>query len=246
MELTYDWKVFQNFFYGRKRITTHDPSSQIYLVVEGREIVSAFSEGEDLTDWVGSTYDEMIAEYSHREVILYSRENVDQWISSSLEMPHFYDQIQFLCRESEPQILFRSRFKSSGIRKHFLLSLLESRWSKFFPSTYGLYIRLDHLQGLNLFLLVQRGKVQSFYIPDFSSMIADRRRVPEDIVKYLSEKYLVPVQGLFLTSSEWNDWSETTNPWPKIASSLKRHREKLVPFRWGLAFLVTFKGYFGG
>jgi len=247
MELTYDWKGFQNFFYSRKRVANSNAVVPIYLVVDGRAIVTVFSDGEDLSDWVGSTCDELIAELPHREVILYDREKVDQWLASSVDVVHFYDQIQYLSQEAKPQGMSKSRHKNAlqAVNKHFLLSLTRGGWARLFPSTYGIYIRLDHGQGNSLFLVFQRGKLQTFHIPDLSGMISDRRKNPEDIVKFLSERYLMPVQGLFLNTSEWVEWSELANPWPKIAACLKRHREKFVPFRWSLAFLITLKGHLG-
>jgi hypothetical protein len=87
--------------------------------------------------------------------------------------------------------------------------------------------------------------VDSFHIPDLTGALVERKRTPNDIVKYLSERYLVPVQGLFLTSAEWMEWSESSNPWPKIAKALKGSRAKLAPFKWSLATLIAIRAYFG-
>lgn len=249
MELTYDWKNFQSLFYSKRRLL--GPGSEslapIYLVIDQRVIISASAEGEDLSDWVGATYDEILLDFGHRDVILYDRAKVDQCMNQSLEFEHYYDQIQSLRQECPSQLMTHGRFKShlDLIHKHFLLFALQSWWHKVFPSSYGIYIRLDDGGGLSLLLIMQRGRVKSFYVPDLSSMIPDRRKHPLDIVKYLSERTLVPVQGLFLSTQEWAEWSEMANPWPKIASTLKAHPNKLVPFKWGLASLIANKAYFG-
>ena len=56
--------------------------------------------------------------------------------------------------------------------------------------------------------MIRRGRIDAFHEPDLSSMGQDRRKVPAEVVKYLSEKHLVPVQGIFVPAAEWADWSE--------------------------------------
>lgn len=241
MELTYDWKSFQSLFYVKKRLSP--PAQQepkktpLYLIEDQNVIICAFAEGEDFSDWVGATCEELKAEYSHRELVFFKREQVDQWMVSAGEMVHFYDQIQYLRNESKIQ--------ENVIHQHFLLNAIQSWWQKLFPSTYGIYIRLDNNPATSIFLVIQRGRVDSFHIPDLSGALVERKRAPVDLVKYLSERYLVPVQGLFLTSAEWMEWSESSNPWPKIAKTLKGSRSKLAPFKWSFATLIAIRGYFG-
>jgi len=247
MELIYDWKSFQSLFYVKKGLPAPESSGSIYLVADGRVVVSAFSEGEDLSDWVGATYDEVLAEFSHRDLVLFSREKVDKWMSASVSLPHFYDQIRFLRSEAKPDLVTRSQLRGQELvsQGHFLLEVLQTWWHKVLPSTYGIYIRLDGPQGAALLMVVQRGRLKSFHVPDLSSMIPERRKHPGDVVKFLSERHLVPVQGLFLTSEEWGEWSRLSNPWPKIASTLKSNRSKLVPFKWSIATLIVMRTYFG-
>jgi hypothetical protein len=248
MELTYDWKNFQSFFYTKKRLAAPEVTGPIYVVLNEKTIVAAFAEGEDLSEWIGSTHDEMVAEFSHREFVVYDRDKVDQWMDGMAEFPHSYDQIHYLRTEAKPQLITRNRFKNPEAlmqKQHFLLQAIQSWWGKFFPSTYGIYLRLEGTQTNSLLIIVKRGKLESFHVPDVSSMIPDRRKVPNDVVKFLSEKYLVPVQGLFVTAAEWNEWSESPQPWPKIIASLKANRNKMAPFRWSLASLIAMRGYLG-
>ncbi len=247
MELSYDWKNFQSLFYIKRTLSSTATFGPIYLVTDGRMIVSVLSEGEDLNDWIGSTTDEMVAELGHREVIQFDREKVDEWMDHASGLEHFYDQIQYLRNDSQPQWVTKNKLKQNSfwMHEHFLLFAVRSWWSQLVPSTYGIYIRLDEGRGLSLFLIVQRGRVQSFHVPDLSSMIPDRRKYPSDIVKYLSGHYLVPVQGLFLSTKEWFEWSEMAHPWPKIAAAVHSQHNKLVPFNWGLAFLIATRSYFG-
>ncbi len=255
MELSYDWKTFQSLFY-LKRLSNSTAAlgpaagstpGPIYLITDKKVVISAFSEGEDLSEWLGTTSDEVIVEFPNREIMVYDREKVDQWMSSSINLSHFYDQIQFFHSEAKPQHLTRSRFKNHEvlIHHHFLLQAIQSWWQKVFPSTYAIYIRLNGESGESLFMVIQRGRLSSFQIPDLSSMIPERRRHPADVVKYLSERHLMPVQGLFISSNEWVEWSQSANPWPQILSALKADRTKLAPFKWSFFSMIAGRAWFG-
>jgi hypothetical protein len=247
MELVYDWKSFQSLFYVKKGLPTTDTPGSIYLVADGRVVISAFSENEDLSDWIGATYDEMLAEFAHRELVLFSREKVDQWMSEAVSLPHYYDQMRYLRAEAKPDLITRTKFRAQDVisQGHFLLDALQTWWNKILPTTYGIYLSLDGLPGSSLLIIVQRGRLSSFHVPELTTMIPERRKEPGSIVRFLSERHSVPVQGLFLTTEEWVEWSKISNPWPKIGSALKSNRNKLVPFKWGMASLIMVRAYFG-
>ncbi len=247
MELVYDWKSFQTLFYSKKKLNSSDLQTPVYLVCEGQVVISAFSEGQDLSEWIGATCDEVDSEFAHRELFVFDRNQVDQWMNQAVEKSHFYDQLQFLQAQSQPLRRNRSRNKSGDLthRKHFLLRSLDTWWRVLLPSHFGIYISLDQNPAASIFLLVQKGRVASFHVPDLSSMIPDRRRVPSDVARYISERHLVPVQGLFLSTKEWAEWSENENPWPQIAAALRSDRTKLAPFNWGIAVLIVLRAYLG-
>lgn len=274
MELNYDWNVFQSMFYAKKRVLQPSEKGPIYLVVEERIVVAAFAESENLSRWIGATYDELVAEYPKRDLVLYDRAKVDQLMNSATELPHFLDQVGYFQSEPKPHVIGKnaSRFNhlSQGKHRHFVLQLIQSGWQRMFPSNYGVYIQVvdtpskptasqqsssskglkkvlmeDSGSGVKqIFLLVKRGRVHSFHKPDLSGMIRERRKFTTDQVKFLSEKYAVPVQGIFMTQAEWSEWSEMPNPWALSFKAVKADRSKLVPFRWFLAPLIGFKAYF--
>jgi hypothetical protein len=62
-------------------------------------------------------------------------------------------------------------------------------------------------------------------------------------VRYLSEKYLVPVQGIFVPDAEWAAWASNPHPWRVAAASIRANRAKLVPFRWGLVVLMASRAF---
>lgn len=250
MELTYDWKSFQSIFYSKKRLfqTSDTSRGPLYVITQGTIIISIFSDGEDMSDWVGATCDELKAAMPQRDCILFTQEQVDQWMSSSVDETHYYDQIQFLRNQARPQLTIKGKNKKLPEilgQKHFLLTAIQGWWSKILPTHYGIYIRLDGNPKSSLFLTVQRGRVASFEIPDLSGMVKERSRLPGDISKFLNEKYLMPVYGIFLTSQEWNEWSESANPWKSIVSSIKSDHSKITPFKWTLVVLIAFQAYVG-
>lgn len=275
MELTYDWRSFQSFFEPKRKVSgaPEQESSPVYLVTENDRILSVFVEGEDLSEWVGSTYQELASQITYRELIVFSRDQVDRWMQESLQYPHFYDQNEYLKKNATPQVFARGRFKKSSkpmalkhavelpVVRHFVLEALQGWWTKVMPSAFGLLIRLEKPSeggagtafgrseaDRELFLIIRRGKIDHFCEPDLSVLGNIRVKQPGDVVKYLSEKYLVPVQGVFIPTTKWNEWSESESPWKQVAAALrggKNAQVKLVPARWGTSTLIHLRGILG-
>jgi len=239
MDLTHDWRSFQGLFYPHRRASSArggTPSGPVFLVLNGDFILSAFAEHEDLSDWVGASYAEVSARTKHRQMIAYTREQVEKWVQESLSIPHFYGQVEFLRKQATPEIPFH---------RHFLVEAMHSWWGKVLPSSYGLFVRVEGQNEKNFLLIVRRGVIDGLSEPDLTSMGAERRRQPADVVKYLSEKYLVPVQGMFVPAHDWAEWSSHERPWKELARSVRANRTKLVPFRWSLAVLGSTRAFFG-
>lgn len=249
MELGYDWKNFQTVFFPKKRIVHSEvtPKHSIFLIMEGRVVVSAFSEAEDLSDWLGATLDELKAEYPHRDLIAYTREDFDRSLSDLPKLAHYYDQIQHLRTQLTPSQISEPKTSKNQLtlEKHFLLSAIQTWWKTFFPMHYGIYISIEGQKTVSFLLKINRGRVDSFLVPDFSSLPPEKRKSSNEQVKFLSEHYLVPVQGFYVNHSEWSEWVESENPWPKMVAAFKANRNKLVPFNWGLAALIASRAYLG-
>lgn len=241
MELTYDWRSFQSMFYPQRRSAAGqgaEPSGKIFVVVEKDVVLAAFAESEDLRDWIGAPLQEMSKEFPHRKVIQLQRKDVDQWITDGVKLPHYFDQIESWGSAAAQA---DAQWDACG-RKHFLLEALQGWWGKVLPSAYGVFVRLEGKSGApdrDFFLIVRRGRFDCFHDPDLTSMGADRKRVPAEVVKYLSEKHLVSVQGVFVSAQEWLDWAESADPWRLVARALKSGSFKMVPFRWTVASLVA-------
>jgi len=290
VELTYDWHGFQSMFYPKRRVAASaadEPAGAAYLVVDTVEngdadhdkgdavILSTYCDGEDYSEWVGRTVPEMAAEVAHRELVLFERKDVDSWMDESLELPHFYDQIEHLRSRAAPRTLTRNRgvrgaedlvFKDGAtlnVQRHFLLEALQGgAWSRLLPSSYGLFISLQKgpnrpaapargqtaqigPDSQNLFVVIRRGRVDLFCEPELSTLGKERCRQPLEIARYLSEKYLVPVQGVMAQADEWKAWSESDNPWRQIALAIRSHHVRLYPFRWNIVTLIATRGLLG-
>jgi hypothetical protein len=262
MELNHDWRGFQSVFHPRRRNATRgasdfaDSSSMVFLVVDGTTVVSANgAEGEDTRSWTGLNVQDVAAQIPHRELVLFTRKEVDQWMSGCLQLPHFYDQMEFLRNQSVPEAI-SSQGKVKKVRpvarRHFLLEAIRGWWSKILPTAYGIFIRLEGGSSREIFLLVRRGHLELFHIPDLTFLGSERVKKPQAVVQYLSEKHRVPVQGLFIPSEDWTEWSESqyepgheNDAWRKLAFAVKENRVKMVPFRWQIAALGAAKAFLG-
>lgn len=271
MELNHDWRGFQSVFHPRRKTTVRgtadfaDSSSTVFLVVDGTTVVSASgAEGEDTRSWTGLNVQDVATQIPHRELVLFTRKEVDQWMSGCLQLPHFYDQMEFLRNQSVPEAI-SSQGKVKKVRpvarRHFLLEAIRGWWSKILPTAYGIFIRLENQNATHnpggavskdIFLLVRRGRLELFHIPDLTFLGTERVKKPQSVVQYLSEKHRVPVQGLFIPTEDWTEWSESqyipgheNDAWRKLAFAVKENRVKMVPFRWQIAALGAAKAFLG-
>ena len=245
MELTHDWRSFRSVFFGKRNPSSPLLEGAIYLILNNKVIICALSESDDLSDWVGATEDELRVAFPEKELIAFDKQKVDHWLTEAREFSHFYDQTRFLRLKAKPNLLKLKRINGGDtlVYGHFFLQAIQTWWRRLFPSTYGVYIQLDGTDSTSVFMVVQRGKVHQFHVPDLSSLPIERKRHSSQIIKYLSERYLMPVQGLFVTSAEWLDWSETQDPWPKVVAAIRSNRNKLVPFKVSLVTLIASRAY---
>lgn len=253
MELTYDWRGFQATFSPKRRLTLQEagePTGPVYLIAEQDAVITAFANSEDLSDWVGAKVADVAVEFNHRELVVFERAEVDALMGEAAGLAHSYEQADFLLSNATATLYSKGHARKAqkgklgsalpAVPRHFLLEALlgSGWWSKVLPSAYGIFIRLEGgtVSPKDFFVVVRRGRLDTFCEPDFSSQ-------PADPVKYLSEKYLVPVQGICVPAAEWKEWAESSHPWRKIALSIRANRAKLTPFRWGLVSLVATRGF---
>lgn len=243
MELTHDWKSFQSLFFPRRTPVqaSVEAVSPIFLIVDKNTILTAFADGENFSDWIGKSFDAISAEFSHRKIVTFDCAQVESWVKESLPFPHFFDQQEYIINQASDN----KKNKICG-SSHFLLETLQSNWRRILPDSYGLLIQTQQQPIENFFLIFKNGKLKLFQKADLSAIGPERSKSPEDIVKYLSEKHMVPVQGFFLPQMEdWMEWTQAVRPWSKVRSSLRSKKAKLVPFRLGMSSLITVKALLG-
>lgn len=267
MELTQDWRKLQSTFhpssFAPRGAAAPSATGTISCIRENDVVVQLFAEGEDLSDWIGASVAELRAQFPNRVIVELDRSALESNLLTSLGEPHLEAQIgQWRALASEQAVLSasgRSRVAAGSrkdqellerhlvSRRHFLLEALrDSWWTRVLPSSFGIFLRFegagDAAQGARDYLLVYRkGKLEQFGAPDLGFLSADRRRDPADVVKYLSERCMVPVQGVLLREEDWARWSEEPSPWREIAWAVQSNRVQLVPFRWSIVALLAIK-----
>src|SRR5436189_5902176 len=137
MELNYDWRNFQSFFYMRRDKLQTDTEGTINLLIDQKMVVSAFSDSEDLSEWFGCPYYDVLRAYPHREIVIYDQKKVDNWMLEAVALPHAYDQLQFLSTQAKPQFITGTKVKKELFTgsSHFLLKAIQSWWQKLLPSS---------------------------------------------------------------------------------------------------------------
>ena len=269
MELNLDWKAYQTAFQLKARpkpgaalaASTNLPSParrDLGLVVEGAAspesvIVAAFCEGEDSSEWIGQTPQEVLQSEERsgmgRTLWVYSRAEVEKVLANSSEVTapgnHFLSQLERLRTEAQPLVLGAGGSNQGKVpslpspEMHFIPGLLASGWIRFFPSSFGLYFRIEGTRPeKQYFLVFRRGKLEAFFEPDLSSMNPDRRKDPVEVARYLGKSAGVPAQGVQVSSADWKIWAESPHPWKEVAEAIRAERARLIPFRWPVAVWI--------
>lgn len=133
-----------------------------------------------------------------------------------------------------------------GPSRHFLLDALLSRtWMRLLPDHTGFLVALvpDSSGGglgsalltdpqiPRLLLVYRRGRVESFFAPDLQSLKPGGafEMGASDLVKALSDRYLVKIQGLFVAETDWQAWGRAKRPWAEVRRSIQGQRARLIP-----------------
>ncbi|MBL7714620.1 MAG: hypothetical protein JNL01_04075 [Bdellovibrionales bacterium] len=257
VDLSCDWKLFQNFFQPKSGtgVPVHaerGTSKPIYVVFDGTEqvVLTAFTEGEDLSEWMGRPIQELRSHWLARDIVAFDRNEVDEMIQSATSSTRFYDQIEEM-RSRSRSVLRAGDSRAAFVlgnarvnRKHFLLRSIEGWWSRVLPDQFGLLLRLTgHHAGesQDFFLVVRRGKFDCFHEPDLSGMSLERRRDCAQVAKFLEDRYLVKVQTVSVPSSEWKEWARDADPWERVLQSVKSKRTRLYPDVMGVRSLIRLK-----
>ena len=245
MELNYDWKTFQRVFEPGKRGVINRsaaPGPQgepapVLAVVEDGLVVAAFCEREDLSEWLGQPFTDWLARFSNRHLHALPKEEFDSWIEEALDRPHFEEQGSYV-REKFAKVRHGS---AKGLHQdHFLLRALRGPWRKILPNAYGIYLRILGRETREIVLVFRSGRLELFHEPELGGMNVDRRKDPLAVVKYLSEKHLVPIQGVAIKSGDWEAWSKPgINAWSHFMKALRVREAQVFPMRMNVLAWVA-------
>lgn len=257
VDLSCDWKLFQSFFQppaksGGYATADRGTSKPIYVVFDGAEkvVMTAFTEGEDLSEWMGRPIEDLKSHWRARDVVAFDRAEVDEMVSDATKSQRFYDQVEEM-RSKSRSVLRAGDSRAAFVlgnarvnRKHFLLRSIEGWWARVLPDQFGVLIRLTgHHAGesQDFFVIVRRGKFDCFHEPDLSGMSLERRRDCAQVAKFLEDRYLVKVQTVSVPSSEWKEWARDADPWGRVVQSVRAKRTRLYPDVLGVRTLIRMK-----
>ncbi len=229
-------------------------STIIFLLVSGNKVLAAWGGDAAIRAQRLATVPEWWAQYPRQRFQVLECAQVDRLLQQLLVLPNFVQQRQASEDWLLAQPLEKARWRRGGgggstCRQHFLLQFLQSRFQVFLPKQYGIFLCLTPYPGSigfqcesGFFLWIQQGRVEKFFIPELDSLSLEKKKTPENVVRFLAQKYALPVQGLFVAEKHWKDWSAQPVSlllWRAISRLLKKHPETLVPAQWRLRVLFA-------
>ncbi len=258
--MEFDWCSYEDTFFPFQRSSAlgkKEILSSIYLIEDNGVICSAYTDGEDLREWIGSSLEDACSSLEHRDLFIFDLATIDGVLGALPEAPHFLEQTRILQEAINPEAVQRRKGKFTGKKAiqvyrdltmyrhsgHFLIDAITGWWKKILPSTYGLYIRIEGHLDRELVLIVRGGNIRDFHTPDFSNLSHDQSRQPEKRVEYLSKNYMLPVQGLVFAEEDWLQWSQKSHPWRSMVRAHLRKRWRMVPSSFGRRFLLYLRAF---
>ena len=251
MELGFDTVGFQKLFQRRPRglqERSRLSHGSIHAIVDQGLVLDVFCDSEDLQSWIGAQSQDIEKNFTNREIYFYDEAQFEAALEKSLSGQTYFQQME-LMRNHLKAIPAEGEKEGRGfeLHEHFLVDSLRGGWNRVLPSSYGLFVRVTQsvpvTENYDFVLIVKRGELAAFHRPDFSFLSSERKGSTADLVSYLSEKYLVPIQGLFVQQEDWLQWMETSTPWRQLAESVRSDRAKLVPFRWSVMTLIATRAF---
>lgn len=250
MELGQDWTALQRTLFPKKKGRAPANSDAVLVAHQAEKCLRLVSDCDDLAAAAGSPISEIEPRVdSSKRLACFEAAAIDQALEASLSAGGVFHQLESI----------RAKLKTTkGVlpeaRKNFLVeALTNSWWSKLLPSQFGIYLHFEGREATSagtlptsLLILFKRGRVDQFDDPDLSSLSQERSRDPNEVMKYLREKYSTPIQGVYVHEADWQEWCESTEtPWKAIAKAMRVNRVNLVPFRMGAAALIGARAHVG-
>ena len=245
--MLHNWRAFQNVFLPADSSGGPAEGGSIppaYLVTRGEgKVVAGYAEGEDFRD---------LQDLGPRECVEFSRDEVEDWLLKSCDLPHFQVQMDFLKYQALQGISARGRGSLKSVLRdlskgHFLLDAMTSWWTRLLPNSYGIFLQVDRPNGLgqNLFLTFQQSRLETFIEPDLAGMSKDISATLEDRAKYLSESHSLPVYAFRVEGELWDQWAHAKDPWLEVSRAVREGRAELAPRKITTQALLALRAYAG-
>lgn len=241
-ELTQDWSSFQRIFHPEKRSRLPGTPEFCTAVIQGEKTLRLLPTSDQFP-FQGRTTEikaQVPPSVKIREVTVRDLEDA---LEQAISAPAIFDQLEII----------RESLKKTGTAlpepaPHFLIrALTQSWWAKVLPSSYGVLLALERTQGSPIYylLVIRKGHVSAFFSPDLGGLSEERAADSLEVVKYLSEKYALRIQGITTHWDDWMEWSESESPWKRVSTALRQDRVQFIPFRFRMATLVGARGHLG-
>lgn len=242
MELGQDWIKYRDFMNPKRRLKTPKFSNQTLFVSDNAKTVRVVSDSDNLNSSSGQLLsDAMMQTEPRHSPLVVEAERLDAALAQAAQADAYaLEQVSMLRDKVKPTFGSFSQWEEP-----FLVEAMHSWWGRLLPSSFGVYLSLSDNPNQSILLLFKKGRLDSFGEPDLSSLSEERRRSADEIVKYLREKFSLPVQGLRIKSQDWEAVTEDAHPWKKISQLIRSDSASLVPFRVLTAALIGTKGILG-
>lgn len=247
MDLGQDWDALNRTLYPRTKTKGSSESEFVFIAHHGDRVLRMVGDRDELLFTTGAPVSEALnAVGSQYTSVAIDIAEMNRALGEVLKSEGaIYEQVQGLRDRVRP-----SHGELPELKDHFIFLALRSGWSRFLPSSYGIYLHLegsDALEARSILLVFRKGKLHEFDEPDFSTLSLERRNDLDGMVKILRERYRVPVQGFAMNRADFEGWSESGDrpaTWKKIARAMKQNRLSLHPFRFSVAALIGARGIF--
>lgn len=242
MEMNLDWTQYQRFFEPRanRMLESGTSAQKTYVICDGDRVLTAIRDRVEYSDWCGLELTDLQKEFKEKDVVYLQKDRLDRSLFDLLGETHFGEQLSKLRNQT-----LHTRDYRLVPRPHFLVQAVSSRlWMRVLPSSYAIWIRLTDVSQ-DLVVVVRKGKIDQFFTPEMHYLKVERQVNPDEWAKALSERLVMPVQGMLLDEAIWNELSTSPNPFRKAISLYFKKKLRLTPVQGGVLFLVFLRGYLG-
>ncbi|HRK02091.1 MAG TPA: hypothetical protein PLH57_05450 [Oligoflexia bacterium] len=263
MDLSHDWKSLNEVLFCQKGLAKHAPT--LVALEDGKKIFDAvLSTGQPYSDRLAArdTIGELSLKYGVEQTVSFAKKELDQIVADAASLgTNYFQQLEYVRSKVYKHVNKPSEIRIS--RDHFILRFFSGKMASLLPRRFNVLVFLDQRPSFSSTLLAfehrailltfDRGKLDQFFEPDFSSL--HEQRLPEWLLdpvaigKYLESRYILPCYGIFMLQSDWDQCVTGDDPWSVVISALDDHRAAIYPRTGLVKTLIAFQrisGYLSG